>query len=72
MPDHETEIVSTPPISAPVSAQSPAPPPAAPDKAAPSADAQPTSGNKGVWMGTAVGVGSAALVAALLYAKRRK
>jgi len=25
-----------------------------------------------VWMGTAVGVGSAALVAALMYAKRRK
>lgn len=28
-------------------------------------------GNKAVWMGTAVGIGSAALVAALLYAKRR-
>lgn len=25
-----------------------------------------------VWMGTAVGIGSAALVAALMYAKRRK
>lgn len=28
-------------------------------------------GNKAVWMGTAVGIGSAAIVAALLYAKRR-
>jgi hypothetical protein len=28
--------------------------------------------NNAVWMGTAVGVGSAALVAALMYAKRRK
>ena len=26
---------------------------------------------KAIWMGTAVGVGSAAIVAALLYAKRR-
>ncbi|HEX7858596.1 MAG TPA: hypothetical protein VF503_33335 [Sphingobium sp.] len=29
-------------------------------------------GNGKIWMGTAVGVGSAALVAALMYAKRRK
>jgi len=32
----------------------------------------PTSGKGKIWMGTAVGVGSAALVAALMYAKRRK
>lgn len=28
--------------------------------------------NKAIWMGTAVGIGSAAIVAALLYARRRK
>jgi len=27
---------------------------------------------KGVWMGTAVGIGSAAIVAALLYANKRR
>ncbi|HEX7821577.1 MAG TPA: hypothetical protein VF463_13290 [Sphingobium sp.] len=48
----------------------------APEKAAAAGDA--ASGEKAngvsskVWMGTAVGVGSAALVAALMYAKRRK
>ncbi len=31
---------------------------------------KPTS--KGVWMGTAVGVGSAAIVAALLYANKKR
>lgn len=47
-----------------------------PEKAAAAGDA--ASGEKAngvsskVWMGTAVGVGSAALVAALMYAKRRK
>ncbi|MGC4250893.1 MAG: hypothetical protein QM605_05330 [Sphingobium sp.] len=29
-------------------------------------------GGKGVWMGTAVGIGSAALVAALLYANKKR
>lgn len=28
--------------------------------------------NKAIWMGTAVGIGSAAIVAALLYSRRRK
>ncbi len=28
--------------------------------------------NRNIWMGTAVGIGSAAIVAALLYSKRRK
>ncbi|HEX7874753.1 MAG TPA: hypothetical protein VF475_17715 [Sphingobium sp.] len=37
------------------------------------ADAAKKGGkSNAVWMGTAVGVGSAALVAALMYAKRRK
>ena len=35
-----------------------------------SAARKPTS--KGVWMGTAVGVGSAAIVAALLYANKKR
>ena len=35
-----------------------------------SADKKSVAG-KAIWMGTAVGVGSAAIVAALLYAKRR-
>ncbi|HEX7875250.1 MAG TPA: hypothetical protein VF489_01565 [Sphingobium sp.] len=30
------------------------------------------SGGKGVWVGTAVGVGSAAIVAALLYANKKR
>lgn len=29
------------------------------------------SAGKGVWMGTAVGIGSAAIVAALLYSRRK-
>lgn len=29
------------------------------------------SASKGVWMGTAAGIGSAAIVAALLYARRK-
>lgn len=43
-------------------------PPPAPDTA-PDATGK---GRQAIWMGTAVGVGSAALVAALMYAKRRK
>jgi hypothetical protein len=39
-------------------------------RAAPAKDRDKTTG-KAVWMGTAVGIGSAAIVAALLYAKRR-
>lgn len=31
----------------------------------------PAKGNGKIWMGTAVGIGSAAIVAALLYTKRR-
>jgi hypothetical protein len=41
-----------------------------PETDAPKEKAAPKS--NAVWMGTAVGVGSAALVAALMYAKRRK
>ncbi|SCW36125.1 hypothetical protein SAMN02927924_00184 [Sphingobium faniae] len=36
------------------------------------ADAASRKGGKGVWMGTAVGIGSAALVAALLYANKKR
>jgi hypothetical protein len=32
----------------------------------------PSSGSKTLWMGTAAGIGSAAIVAALLYARRQK
>jgi LPXTG-motif cell wall-anchored protein len=60
MAEHETEV-ATLPLS-----------PATGGKGAASSEAQPSTGNKGIWMGTAVGIGSAALVAALLYAKRRK
>lgn len=42
------------------------------NKAATAADAKAMGTSKQVWMGTAVGIGSTALVAALLYAKRRK
>lgn len=43
------------------------------EKPAPAApESKPQSSNKAIWMGTAVGIGSAAIVAALLYAKRRK
>lgn len=34
--------------------------------------AAPSSSNKALWMGTAVGIGSAAIVAALLYSRRKK
>ncbi|WP_066521770.1 hypothetical protein [Sphingobium cloacae] len=37
----------------------------------PKADAA-RKGGKGVWMGTAAGIGSAALVAALLYANKKR
>ncbi|MEK7343588.1 MAG: hypothetical protein AABZ73_07175 [Pseudomonadota bacterium] len=37
----------------------------------PLADAARKSAGKGVWMGTAVGIGSAAIVAALLYYRRK-
>jgi hypothetical protein len=41
-------------------------------KAAPAPAAKtPAKGNGKIWMGTAVGIGSAAIVAALLYTKRR-
>ncbi|NWK97980.1 hypothetical protein DM806_20415 [Sphingobium lactosutens] len=35
------------------------------------ASAARKSAGKGVWMGTAVGIGSAAIVAALLYARKK-
>jgi hypothetical protein len=35
------------------------------------AGAARTSAGKGIWMGTAVGIGSAAIVAALLYARKK-
>lgn len=41
--------------------------PASPDLAT----AARKSAGKGVWMGTAVGIGSAAIVAALLYARKK-
>lgn len=45
------------------------PPPAA--SATKGQDKSGKPGNGKIWMGTAVGIGSAAIVAALLYAKRR-
>ncbi|SER90854.1 hypothetical protein [Sphingobium sp. YR768] len=50
--------------------------PATPDKAADAgktdlASAARKSASKGVWMGTAVGIGSAAIVAALLYTRKK-
>lgn len=36
------------------------------------ASAARKSAGKGIWMGTAVGIGSAAIVAALLYANKKK
>lgn len=35
-------------------------------------ETKPSGQNKAIWMGTAVGIGSAAIVAALLYSRRRK
>jgi hypothetical protein len=37
-----------------------------------SADTSPAKRHKSAWVGPAVGIGSAAIVAALLYTKRRK
>lgn len=48
------------------------PTPAATADAAAPKDKDAKTGNGKIWMGTAVGVGSAALVAALMYARRRK
>lgn len=49
------------------------PPPAKEPAAKPGATNAPAVGNsKGLWMGTAVGIGSAAIVAALLYTRRQK
>ncbi|QUT04242.1 hypothetical protein KFK14_14220 [Sphingobium phenoxybenzoativorans] len=48
---------------------------AAPPKDTPAKSAEnspPSAGNKTLWMGTAVGIGSAAIVAALLYTRRQK
>ncbi|QGP78152.1 hypothetical protein [Sphingobium sp. CAP-1] len=45
----------------------PAPETGAPDLAA----AARKSAGKGIWMGTAVGIGSAAIVAALLYTRKK-
>ncbi|MGV3769090.1 MAG: hypothetical protein ACO1NM_03565 [Sphingobium phenoxybenzoativorans] len=49
---------------------------AAPPKDTPAKPAENSSpasaGNKTLWMGTAVGIGSAAIVAALLYTRRQK
>lgn len=36
------------------------------------ASAARKSAGKGIWMGTAVGIGSAAIVAALLYANKKR
>lgn len=44
----------------------------APDDKADLASAARKSASKGVWMGTAVGIGSAAIVAALLYANKKR
>ena len=54
--------------------QSSEPPVQAPPEAGASEDlaaAARKSAGKGVWMGTAVGIGSAAIVAALLYARKK-
>lgn len=48
---------------------------AAPPKGTPAKPAEnspASAGNKTLWMGTAVGIGSAAIVAALLYTRRQK
>ncbi|HEX7781898.1 MAG TPA: hypothetical protein VF509_03750 [Sphingobium sp.] len=42
-----------------------------PAKPAPAGKGGPGN-SKGLWMGTAVGIGSAAIVAALLYTRRQK
>ena len=42
------------------------------DSKADLASAARKSASKGVWMGTAVGIGSAAIVAALLYANKKR
>ena len=42
------------------------------DNAPDLADAARKSAGKAVWMGTAVGIGSAAIVAALLYTQKRR
>jgi hypothetical protein len=53
-------------------AASPSPPPPK-EAAGKSSGTGAVAGNsKGLWMGTAVGIGSAAIVAALLYTRRQK
>jgi hypothetical protein len=65
---------SAPPAGA--DAAAPAVPDTGPDKAPDAgktdlASAARKSASKGVWMGTAVGIGSAAIVAALLYTRKK-
>ncbi|WP_242127896.1 hypothetical protein [Sphingobium sp. Sx8-8] len=43
-----------------------------PDEKTDMANAARRSAGKAVWMGTAVGIGSAAIVAALLYANKKR
>jgi hypothetical protein len=56
--------------SAPATGATAAPATPAAEKADLAGAARKSAG-KGVWMGTAVGIGSAAIVAALLYARRK-
>ena len=58
---------TTPPASQPPESEA-----AQPSDSAPAGATKSTAKSGAVWMGTAVGIGSAALVAALMYAKRRK
>jgi hypothetical protein len=60
---------TSPPIDDEAASSAPEPKTAKSGKAG---KGQKTSVPNAVWMGTAVGVGSAALVAALMYTKRRK
>jgi hypothetical protein len=74
MTEPESKIAPTPADTAdgPASAPAPAAPADAASGTKPAAGDTAKGKSNAVWMGTAVGVGSAALVAALMYAKRRK
>lgn len=62
--------MSKTPASAPETGVEPATAPANSEKGD-LATAVRKSAGKGIWMGTAVGIGSAAIVAALLYTRKR-
>lgn len=67
----DTEKTAIEAASAPETSATPSVPEVA--DSTPKADAGKSGGiNRSIWMGTAVGIGSAAIVAALLYTKRKK